>query len=273
MLGFLILLQLLSSSEGTWGTCCSGSSYVPYLNAMTPSGFPIYGMAPYASSSVANSGFPPVYSYGSGGYSSLGAGYPSLGSGYSPSLGSGYSPSMGSGYSPSMGEGINFDSIPTGQIPPGAVVGQPVAVRYFNQPIPVNIDPSALSPLGPTTLMRIPIYGKVKAPADLYSSSQFNEQAPITRYSKPASIHSVDSDLSRGYQPAYSNWNKQPIQAVFRQGGLSSPSLRSSYIPAPEPLSVSETSDSNPTPSVEVSPSTYTKEVQSTSEYKLRAKV
>lgn len=135
MLILLIFLQFLSFSEGNWGTCCGGASYAPYMNAMTPSGFPIYGMAPYASSSVATSGFPPVYSYGTGGstYSIVGSSYSNPGVGYS---------SVGSG------AGIDFDSIPLGNVAPGSIVGQPVAIRYFNQPIPVDIDPASLRPLG-----------------------------------------------------------------------------------------------------------------------------
>ena len=144
MLILLIFFQLFCFSEGNWGT-----PYASYWNAMTPSGFPIYGMAPYASSSVAYSGFSPVYSYGTGGstYSIVGSGYSNPGAAYS-NPGAAYS-NPGAAYSTlGSGSSIDFDSIPIGNIQPGSVIGQPVAVRYFNQPIPVNIDPSALRPLG-----------------------------------------------------------------------------------------------------------------------------
>ena len=78
-------------------------------------------------------------------------------------------------------------------------------------------------------------------------------------------LFTFQTDIARGYQPAYSNWNKQPMQAVFRQaggssssssggssGGYSTNSGSSSSIPdvSPAPGPSSSGGDSVPFPDV-----------------------
>uniref|UniRef100_A0AC35FKW1 Uncharacterized protein n=1 Tax=Panagrolaimus sp. PS1159 TaxID=55785 RepID=A0AC35FKW1_9BILA len=83
--------------------CCGGPGPGPYpAGTMTPSGYPIYGMAPHASDAVAYSSPGSSYGYGSsGGYGSPG-GYGSSGYGSQGGYGGG---GYGSGYGSSGGGG------------------------------------------------------------------------------------------------------------------------------------------------------------------------
>lgn len=179
MLILIFVFQIITTVSGLWtqgGYYCCGN---PYQDAMTPSGYPVYGMAPDASSSVAYSGPAPTYSYASfagnpnygisnpvssgysgyGGYSGSNVGsysrpsYSNYGNGGYSGSGYGYNGAnyAGASYS-NYGSGgagsIDFDSIPSGQIPSGATIGAPVAIRYFNQPIPTVLDPVALKSAG-----------------------------------------------------------------------------------------------------------------------------
>uniref|UniRef100_A0A7E4W280 Chorion protein S19 n=1 Tax=Panagrellus redivivus TaxID=6233 RepID=A0A7E4W280_PANRE len=204
-----LFLIIVPGNALFWG---SGCSYC----VQTPSGYPVYGMAPYASSAVAYSqpAVSPTYSYAP-------AASPSYS--YAPAVTSQvvaspavYNYAPYASQSVASSSAIDFDSLPYYG---GGYAGAPVAVRYYTEPYIVDVDADTLKPIGPAQqLARVPLYGKLRG---YYPSARGGLYEPVhrpVRFNKFASNTRIgDADPSRAYHPAYSNWNNQPIQAVYRE--------------------------------------------------------
>uniref|UniRef100_A0A7E4W3X8 Chorion protein S19 n=1 Tax=Panagrellus redivivus TaxID=6233 RepID=A0A7E4W3X8_PANRE len=164
-----LFLIIVPGNALFWG---SGCSYC----VQTPSGYPVYGMAPYASSAVAYSqpAVSPTYSYAP-------AASPSYS--YAPAVTSQvvaspavYNYAPYASQSVASSSAIDFDSLPYYG---GGYAGAPVAVRYYTEPYIVDVDADTLKPIGPAQqLARVPLYGKLRG---YYPSARGGLYEPVHR--------------------------------------------------------------------------------------------
>ncbi|KAK0407631.1 hypothetical protein QR680_003503 [Steinernema hermaphroditum] len=80
-------------------------------------------------------------------------------------------------------------------------------IIWYEKPIPVQVDTTQLQPIN------------IAGPPPGYKrtiTQTIYRNYPVARPTHIA--HPIESDVVNGYEPAYSAWNPQPIQAVFKNG-------------------------------------------------------